>query len=243
MKHSLDELIQVAYRYYPRGVSSDDPRYNETEEYGRLVAARRHAGANYAPWRGLLQRLREEFPEREVQDRAFHLPSGGFDAGYSAWLHLPTNVVGERNHLLGFLVSVLVPGYIVYSSRFVDDLQRTAAALEAPPSRAVNIYVGDTMFVLPASVVTREVLAEAEKQELQRREELRRSPYQRQEVRFQLAPDEQVYADWITRDIETTFGYERMPPDVGMVIVPDIATGLRSLGQATLYDCLFSDQW
>jgi len=55
--------------------------------------------------------------------------------------------------------------------------------------------------------------------------------------------DEQPYAAWIIHDIEATWGYERMPPEIGKMIVPDVATNRRNLGEATLYDCLLSDDW
>ncbi|WP_437294638.1 hypothetical protein [Sorangium sp. So ce426] len=62
-------------------------------------------------------------------------------------------------------------------------------------------------------------------------------------VSFDLSPDEQPYAAVIAQEIEATWGYERMPPEVGNVVVPDVATNLRRLGEARLYDCLFSDAW
>jgi hypothetical protein len=244
MKHSVDELLETVYRHYPRGVPNGvpeeapagEPRYEETEEYLRLVAARRRAGADYEPWRALLRRLRDKFPECGVQDRAFHLPSGGFDASYSAWLRLPTSAPGEYEHSLGFLVSILVPYYVVYSTRTVDDPE-TTEALRSSQRDAVDIYIGDTMFVLPAGVVTPELKAEAEKQARER------PPHVRRNLSLELSADEQPYAAWIAQDIEATFGDTPMPPEVGKVIVPDVMTGCRSFGEATLYDCLLSDQW
>lgn len=34
-----------------------------------------------------------------------------------------------------------------------------------------------------------------------------------------------------------------MGPEVGTVIVPNVATNVRIPGEASLYDCLFSDYW
>jgi hypothetical protein len=45
----------------------------------------------------------------------------------------------------------------------------------------------------------------------------------------------------IAQEIEATYGYEPMPPEVGRVIVSDVETGGRLFGEATLYHCLFSD--
>jgi hypothetical protein len=60
---------------------------------------------------------------------------------------------------------------------------------------------------------------------------------------FAFSSDEQPHADWLAREIEATFGCEPMPPEVGNIIVPDVATNLRLMGQATLYDCLLGDDW
>ena len=43
-------------------------------------------------------------------------------------------------------------------------------------------------------------------------------------------------------DIEAIFGYERMPPDIGAVLVPDVTTALRLGGEARVFDCLFTDR-
>src|SRR5262249_25389967 len=47
----------------------------------------------------------------------------------------------------------------------------------------------------------------------------------------------------VTDQPERTFGCERMPPEVGNVIVPDVETTSRRFGEARLYDCLLSDDW
>lgn len=228
MKHSVDELIALAYRYYPRGMAADD-RYKETEEYGRLVAARRRAGAECEPWRAMLRLLRDQFPENIVQNRSSHLPTGDFDASYSGEIYLP-NTPGEHDHTVSFLVSFLVPYHIVYSSRCVDDIEATEA-YRSSQDRKVCVFIEDTCFILPAEVV---------KPELRQKDE---KPLRRVETHFDLSSDEQPYAAWIAQNIEATFGYARMPPEVGKVIVPDVATVLRPFGEATLYDCLFSDNW
>ncbi|AUX34113.1 uncharacterized protein SOCE836_062810 [Sorangium cellulosum] len=110
--------------------------------------------------------------------------------------------------------------------------------LNATPSCYVSIFVHDTHYVLPAWVGKLVRLVKPK---------LLEPPLPLEATRrilsFDLPPDEQPYATWIARDIELTWGYERMPPLVGELIVPDVATDSRSLGEATLYDCLFSDNW
>lgn len=63
------------------------------------------------------------------------------------------------------------------------------------------------------------------------------------EVRLDLAGDEQAYAREVGREIEATYGYEVMPPEAGRLLVPEVATCFRGMGEATIYDCLLSDEW
>jgi hypothetical protein len=76
-----------------------------------------------------------------------------------------------------------------------------------------------------------------------RAEERKNRPPTRRDIHLDLSPEEQPYATWLAREIEATWGCARMPPEVGNVIVPDVATNHRRLGQARLYDCLLSDDW
>src|SRR5262245_11644118 len=136
MKHSIDELIGIAHRYYPRGVSGDDPRYQETEEVQRLVVARRRAGADNERWRAMLRRLGELFSTSTIQDGSAHLPTGALGASYSGDIYLP-NAPGEHDHTVGFQVSFLAPYYIVYSSRVVDDKRVGAVRASQDPYACV----------------------------------------------------------------------------------------------------------
>ena len=230
MRHSVDELLAVVYRHHPRGVSVDDPRYASSEELSRLSEARRQAGRNAEPWRALLRKLRDEFPGITVQNRSLDLPAGGAgDASYSGALHLPPSE-GEHVHTLGFLVSFVVPYYVVYSSRLVDVPEPEGAT---PPPRLRFHFEQDTCIVLPPDPSLPD----------QEPDEGQREPRRRDVITFDFTPDEQPYAMAIAREIESTFGHERMPPEIGTTIVPDVSTGLRGLGDATLYDCLFSEHW
>jgi hypothetical protein len=221
------ELIDIAHRYYPRGLAYDD--HQETDEYLQLVAARRLAGTECERWQALLARMGEQFPGRYIQNGSLHLPTGATGSGYSGAIFLPTGP-GEYFHTVGFLISFLVPYYLVYGSRVVEDVEARAAHLAAKP-RAGNVYVGDTCHILPAEIVKPELAAEKEGQ------------FRRILTSFAFSSDEQPHADWLAREIEATFGCEPMPPEVGNIIVPDVATNLRLMGQATLYDCLLGDDW
>lgn len=241
MKHSTEELMRIVYRYYPRGLLADDLRYTQSEEYRRLEAARRRAGAENDLWRTMLRRLGDHFPQNSVQNRSLHLPAGGCDACYSARIYLSTNVPGEYYHHIGFLVSFLAPYYLVYSVRCVDDLEEMGRrkAHAATPPRHISVGIGgDTMLILPAWLSKLIKLVKPERLDPSPPMEVKR-----QAIAFDFSTDEHPYAAWIAQDIEAIWGYERMPSEIGKLNVPDVATNLRNLGEATLYDCLLSDNW
>lgn len=61
---------------------------------------------------------------------------------------------------------------------------------------------------------------------------------------FDFSADEEALAAAVEDEIRKSFpSHTRMTPDVGMTIVPDVATICRIPGEARLYDCLFSDYW
>ncbi|MDI3288879.1 hypothetical protein [Polyangium sp. 15x6] len=230
MRHSIDELLAVVYHHHPRGLSVDDPGYASSEDLARLSEARRQAGRNAEPWRAMLRRLREQFPEITVQNRSLDLPAGGAgDASYSGALHLPPSE-GEHVHTLGFLVSFLVPYYVVYSSRLVDIPEQEGTS---PPPCLRFHFEHDTSIVLPPDPSLPDGGLDTGQQE----------PRRRDIIAFDFTSAEQPYAASIAREIESTFGHERMPPNIGATIVPDVSTGLRRFGEATLYDCLFAEHW
>jgi len=235
VKHSIEELKDVVYRYYPRGISELDPTRVETDENRRLVEARRQAGAECGRWRDMLRRIGDQFPERGISNLSVHLVTGGSDACYSGSLSLPDHTP-ERWHHIDFMVSFLVPYYIVFSSRVFDDLEEIERikARSASAGDTVALFFGDTVFVLPSDMV---------KPEFREPPPLPKFRPRRRDTSFDFSAEEQSYAACIAQEIEATWGYERMPPDVGSVIVPDVATDHRLLGEATLYDCLFSDGW
>jgi hypothetical protein len=243
MKHSIEELIDVVYRYYPRGVSWEDPGHMQTEEHRRLVDARRRAGADCDRWLGMVRRLREQFPENGVDNFSVHLVTG-YGACYSGSLYLPATT-GEHWHTVGFKVSILAPYYIVYSERVVDDLAEIERrkARRATPPRYAHFFIHDTMYILPAWIVKLVPACFRNPGWLEPPPETPEMQPRRQDLSFDLSPEEQPYAAWIAQDIEATWGYERMPPDVGKVKVPGVATDGRLLGTATLYDCLFAENW
>lgn len=226
MRHSIDNLLAVVYQHYPKNLTGDDPGYQQVEEVRRLVAAREQAGADQGRWRAFLRQVEHQFPEATMHNGSLHLPTGNYDAAYSGKLFLAT-AAGEHSHTIGFLISFLVPYYVLYSSRVVDDLEKK----KEPSPQVVAFFEGDTCHIVPAN---NSLAAVAEVSKLEPRREI---------LSFDFSPNEQPYTAWLAREIEATWGFERMPSEIGKIIVPDVTTNIRYFGSATLYDCLFSDQW
>jgi hypothetical protein len=227
MKHSFDELLDIVYRYYPRGVGItddgdiDDQLCKKTEEHARLVAARIQASKDER-WHSMLRRIGDRFPGM-LMNHSLHLPTGGWDGCYSFTIDLPDS----NDRTLWFQVSFLAPYYIVHSSRTIEIVKQTRD-LFSVKFRGMYIIVHRSPF--DPGVVSRPD------------DSLRFATVRERYVSFDLLPDEQPCAEWISRDIEATFGCEPMPPEIGTVLVPDVTAGLRLPGAVRLYDCLFSNQ-
>lgn len=225
MKHSLNELLAVVYRFYPRGIDYLDERFAKREERAHLVAARRQAGVSeqMQPWRDLLHRLDARFPERSTQNRSIHLPGGSFDACYAAWFNRVEAQEDSQQWCIGFVVSFLVPYYVVYRTRIVD--LGSAEPEPAPGEDPGYFFLYDT-FVYYKPWTGPPPLTHWK------------------EIEFTFPVEEQGYAAAVIAEIEATFpGHAPMPPDVGCQIVPDVVTGTQPMGLAMLYHCLFTDDW
>ena len=61
-------------------------------------------------------------------------------------------------------------------------------------------------------------------------------------VRHTGSPDEEPHE--VAREIEATYaGYEPIPPELGDVVVPDVALDTRGFGEVTISSCLLSTHW
>jgi hypothetical protein len=230
MKHTLDELLDIVYRYYPRGIWTNDQldisRIKETEEHDRLVAARRRAAVDER-WHAMRRRISERFPDAPLMNHSLHLPTGTLDACYSFGI-LPPKITGYQE--LWFQASFLASYYIIFSPHL------TESDIVTSPNGFEFVFHGALVHI-PGSAVSSGLLLSPDDESLKSVTIKQRDVT----VTFDLSPDERPYAEWIAREIEATFDCERMPPEAGTVLVPDVATNRRTLGEARLYDCLFSD--
>ena len=231
MKHTIDDLLHIVYRYYPRGVGIVDgdldmQAINDSEEHARLVAARIQA-AKDERWPAMRRRIEERFPDAPLMNDSLHLPTGRHDACYSFNISLPG---ATNDRTLWFQVSFLAPYYIIHKACTTD--------IEKEPRTDFFLVTFQEMsFHVLRSLLDRELISSLGD------ERLKPVTITRRHVTFDLLPDERPYAEWIAREIETTFGCERMPPEVGTVLVPDLATP-KLPGEVRLYDCLFTnDDW
>ncbi|MGK4002371.1 hypothetical protein WMF31_07095 [Sorangium sp. So ce1036] len=226
MKHSIDELFGIIYRYYPRGVGITDDgdidveRCRHTEEHDRLVAARIQASKGER-WRSMRRRLEDGFPGR-FMNHSLYLAAGDSDACYSFAIDMPEST----GRVLWFHVSFLVPYYIVHSSSTVDIVKQTMESF--------SVDFRGLHFIVPRSPLDPRFVSRPDDSQ-------KFAIIRREYATFDLLPDEQPCAAWISSDIEATFGCERMPPEIGTMLVPDVMPGLRLPGEARLYDCLFTD--
>jgi hypothetical protein len=100
------ELLEVIYRFYPRGLPEHAPAYKGTDERRRLVDAARRGRAEYPTWKAMMRRLGDRY---RVQNESLHLLAGGVDPAYSARIWL----ADER--ALSFHVCLLGPYYGVHT--------------------------------------------------------------------------------------------------------------------------------
>lgn len=164
------ELLEVVYRFYPRGLWTTSPGYDDTPESHRLREAARCAAAEYPKWKTMIRRLGARYG---IHDGSLHVLAGSVDSAYTVVLRIPSTEPAGAELLCN--VSFLGPYYL---------------------------------------------------------------------VRGRGTPDEEPYVQDVAQEIESAYpGYEPIPPDLGDVVVPDVALDTVGLGEATIYHCLLGTHW
>jgi hypothetical protein len=113
MKPTLDELLDVVYRFYPRKmlnipreyVPPGELAYVDTEEHRCLVEAANRGRAEYPTWKAMTRRLGDRYG---LHDLSLHILAGGTDPAYSAGLWITDKIT------LTFHVSLLGPYYGIH---------------------------------------------------------------------------------------------------------------------------------
>jgi hypothetical protein len=106
---TLSDLLQVVYRFYPRGLYCTDESYKTTEEHFRYREAGRRAVAAYPTWKAMLGRLEARCPvfNDSLVMAGRYREDGRYGSAYSAYLERP-------GRTLEFHVSILGPYYGIY---------------------------------------------------------------------------------------------------------------------------------
>lgn len=219
--HSVDELIQIAYRYYPRGArlltQEGGGAEKQAIEQRRLGDACRQAYTERGTFVSLLDRLQVGLPDAEICYELTHL-AAGVGASYSADIVIPPKT---DNHYLRLQVSVIAPCYVIAYHRAYRISGVTCPEFPPPPGTPpYEIEPTDTP--MPHGLVWSEY-----------------SPF---ETSLDLIPDHESYARIIASEMESTFpGYQLLAPEIGKQVVPDvIADPGLCYKFPTLYDCLFA---
>ncbi len=107
------ELLDVVYRFYPRGVRNfarihvppGEPFYGDTEEHLRLVEAAERGRTEYPTWKAMIRRLGDRY---RLQNESLSLFGMGADPAYSARIWLTDETA------LSFHVCLLGPYYGIH---------------------------------------------------------------------------------------------------------------------------------
>ena len=145
------DLLDLVYRFYPRGIRECGLGYDDTEEYFRQTVAARQGAAEYPTWKAMLRRLDERY---SVVDHSFSLQGGACLVAYSGWVLLPGPTPGS-GHRLGFHVSLLGPYYGIHRKGapgeepvvpdLVREIEATYPGYETIPQELGNEVVPDVM--------------------------------------------------------------------------------------------------
>ncbi len=128
------DLLEIVYRFYPRGLSTTSPGYDDTPERHRQVDAARRGAAEYPTWKTLLARLR---PAYTIFDCSLSILGGSVEPAYMVQLGIPGKEVEDAERYrkegwrleFGCSVSLLGPYYLV---------RRAGSPHEEPHAREVS---------------------------------------------------------------------------------------------------------
>jgi hypothetical protein len=137
MKITRSELLDLVYRFYPRGVHKisriyappNEPVYDDTEEHRRLVEAANRGRAEYPTWKAMIRRLGDRYG---LQNESLSLLSGGVEPAYSARIYRPKDLEPvpspQSRASLSFHVSLLGPYYGIHDTGEPDEKPAAIAA-------------------------------------------------------------------------------------------------------------------
>lgn len=147
MTISRSDLLDIIYRYYPRGVRHiqrnflppGEVYYRDTEQHLRLVEVAKRGRAEYSTWQAMYRRLGKRY---SVQNESMSLLAGNADPAYSARIWVGDDIA------LSFHVSLLGPYYGIHLPSVVIDesvVQDVTREIEAtyPGYQQIPPEIGD----------------------------------------------------------------------------------------------------
>jgi len=154
------ELLDVVYRFYPRGLHNfsrihappNEPFYDDTEEYLRLVEAADRGRAEYPTWKAMTRRLGDRYG---LQNESIRLLAGWIDPGYSARIYRPKDLEPvpsfSSRASLSFHVSLLGPYYGIHDmgepdekpAAIAEEIEATYPGYQQIPPELGNELVPD----------------------------------------------------------------------------------------------------
>lgn len=125
-------LLEYAHRYYPAGLSAEDPRYESSTEIQRLRQILNSAATDTRAWGDFLRRAEEVFPGGESFDTT-PLP---YRPSYRCQVNLPGQEAWldrTREDSVVCMLSVLAPVYALYAHHWKDDGTERESWTRYPP--------------------------------------------------------------------------------------------------------------
>jgi hypothetical protein len=125
-------LLECVLRYYPAGLSDEDPRYGSSTEIQRLRQLLDFAATDTRAWGDFLRRAEEVFPGGIIFDRT-PLP---YRPSYRCQVNLPSQESGRdrtREDSVVCMLSLLAPVYALYAHHWKDDGTERESWTRYPP--------------------------------------------------------------------------------------------------------------
>jgi hypothetical protein len=156
MTTTRSELLDVVYRFYPRGMLQFDRMhvlpgeivYDDTEEHCRLMVAAARGRREWRTWKAMLRRLGDQY---DLQDESLHLLAGNIDPAYSGrvWLVLNKTSINFHVSLLGPYYGIQLPGVPEeepVAREIVREIEATYPGYQMIPPEIGNEVVPDVCF-------------------------------------------------------------------------------------------------
>jgi hypothetical protein len=130
MPHTTEQWLDIARSYYALDKGEVGPARHDNPEGRKQREAHVRACDKYREWLAFLERIDTRFPGRQVENRSIFRQGPNtsiYDLAYAGTIDLATRNADERYRYLGFMVSIVIPCYVVYHlARLTDNEERVS---------------------------------------------------------------------------------------------------------------------